>query len=517
MDFSGVWGSTVLNLIGGLANAGLTFGFTLLVSRSLGAGESGVLFEAIAVFSILIVVGQFGAGAVIVKAISSVIAVGRSVDIPRVVGVTAVPVLVFSTAIGLALTLSAPELAPLIVKTGDRARAVVDLRWFGIFVPIASVSAVALAATRAFGTMVPTFVIENVGKPLFRFLAACVLVATGLGAGMVGQLWVAAVGVAAVPVVVCLWRLTRCRMQAESSCESPAPLGPTARAFWKLTLPQWSAEVFQLGVLWVDVLMVGALSSARDAGVYAAVSRLILVGSLGLAAVVLAVGPTFGRLIARGELERAGSLYRDATALLIAAAFPVYFTGAVFAPLLVQIFGSEFRSGHVAFSILAGAMFLNVAAGPGAVALLMAGRTNLIMLDSGVGLILNMSLNAVLIPTVGIDGAAMAWASSILATNALLLIQLRGTLHTWPVRRGVFVACGIPCVPLVASCAIALSLFGETLLAFIAGAGVGLGAYTVMMWRTRAQLGLHRDVFASADAAHGSFSPDRALELARSG
>ncbi len=66
----------------------------------------------------------------------------------------------------------------------------------------------------------------------------------------------------------------------------PRPFTILVREFYGLTAPQWLADAFQLAILWIDVLLVGALVSSRQAGVYGAVSRLVMIGTLGLAALV---------------------------------------------------------------------------------------------------------------------------------------------------------------------------------------------------------------------------------------
>src|SRR3954447_14379474 len=70
-----------LNLIGGLSNAALTFGFTLLITHQLGAAGAGIFFQAVGIFTILTIVSQLGASSTIVKTISAYRAGGRHRDI----------------------------------------------------------------------------------------------------------------------------------------------------------------------------------------------------------------------------------------------------------------------------------------------------------------------------------------------------------------------------------------------------------------------------------------------------
>jgi O-antigen/teichoic acid export membrane protein len=75
--------------------------------------------------------------------------------------------------------------------------------------------------------------------------------------------------------------------------------------------------------------------------------------------------------------------------------------------------------------ILSAAMLVNLATGNVTVVLLMSGRSALNLANAFVSLVLNATLNLLLIPAYGMTGAAIAWAVSIVFINLAPLIQVR--------------------------------------------------------------------------------------------
>lgn len=201
---------------------------------------------------------------------------------------------------------------------------------------------------------------------------------------------------------------------------------------------QWltSALLFAfLGGLWAlnsqtDILMLGALAGERSVGIYrVAVSGAALV-SLILGAVNTAILPTISRLHATGDRARLVRLATMATRASILGAVPIaavlVFWGS---DILGLVFGLAYISAAQPMAVLCLGQMINVAAGPVAVVLNMAGheKDSVIMLViSGA---LNVALNAVFIPRWGVSGAALATAVSTSAWNIGLTSRVWKRLH----------------------------------------------------------------------------------------
>ena len=69
--------------------------------------------------------------------------------------------------------------------------------------------------------------------------------------------------------------------------------------FWRFTTPRAFQGIFQVTIIWLNILLVGALISQHAAGIFAAVSKLALVGAFALEGTRLAISPQVSGYLAR--------------------------------------------------------------------------------------------------------------------------------------------------------------------------------------------------------------------------
>ncbi len=140
--------------------------------------------------------------------------------------------------------------------------------------------------------------------------------------------------------------------------------------------------------------------------------------------------------------------------------------------------------------VLAIAALLAAAGGPVDLILLMAGRSGLSLVNSLVALGVNLGLNLLLIPHLGIIGAAIAWAAAIVVRNVLGMAQVINNLHWLPFSKlSVYVgALALACFAVPAQL---LQLAGDPsdgLLVVVLA--VGAVAYLGALYKLRDQLAL---------------------------
>jgi O-antigen/teichoic acid export membrane protein len=238
-------------------------------------------------------------------------------------------------------------------------------------------------------------------------------------------------------------------------------------------------------ILWLDTLLIGALRSSGEAAVYTASSRYIVIGQAILQAMVQAIAPQISSLLAAREHDRAESVYQAGTTWLMVMSWPIYLTMAVFAPVLVLVFGASFTTGGPVLVILSLAMLVSMACGPVDVVLLMGGKSWWSAANTIIALILNVALNLLLIPKFGITGSAVAWFVSILVRNILPLIQVSRFLGLTPFGPGSRAA-ALASVPIFGVFGVLCRLvLGPTVLSMFVFAIVSCSMYAVVLWRLR--------------------------------
>jgi O-antigen/teichoic acid export membrane protein len=284
-----------------------------------------------------------------------------------------------------------------------------------------------------------------------------------------------------------------------------------AAEFWGFTGPRAFQAVFQVTVLYLDVLIVGALASTYQAGIYSAVSKLAIVGTFALEGNRLAIGPQLSAMLGRREHGRAAELYQTATRSLVLVTFPLYLVLAIFPAVILGIFGSRYTTGAAALSVLSAAMLVNLGTGNVTVVLLMGGKSSWSAINAAAALIANVGLNLLLVPHIGILGAAIAWSASIAIDNITAMIEVRWVMGMAPFGPGYWLATGTTLICFGTTGVAARLILGQTLPALVVALVAGMVSYALMLYAGRARMQLSELVAAlrpgSARPPTGSSQP----------
>jgi O-antigen/teichoic acid export membrane protein len=267
-----------------------------------------------------------------------------------------------------------------------------------------------------------------------------------------------------------------------------SPIRTIAGEFWRFSLPRALAGFFQIIVYGLDVLLVGAILNTRDAAVYKGASAYAALGTFALGIIGLALGPQLAHLMARNEKRRTENLFQVGTWWLMVLSWPFGITTAIFAPLLMSVYGKEFVAGSTALVILSIAFLVQTGTGNNKVVLLMGGKSSLNLIFSAVALAMNVGLNLLLIPKYGINGAAIAWAATILFDNGSTTLAVRYLLGLKPFGSGWLL---VALASLLCYGAVELAFrvaLGPTVTAFVAAGLVGSILYLGALWLLRGKL-----------------------------
>jgi O-antigen/teichoic acid export membrane protein len=175
-----------------------------------------------------------------------------------------------------------------------------------------------------------------------------------------------------------------------------------------------------------DTLMVGYFKGTTEAGVYAVASRAALLVPFMLTAVNTMAGPMISEYHAAGERRRLQrTLKVGAWAAFVFAIFVSAVLIGAGQPVL-SVFGEEFMAGYAPMLILVGGQIFNCSTGSVGHLLTMTGYQNQAAAILGVAAAANIALNALLVPSFGALGAALATSASLVLWNAgMLAVVLR--------------------------------------------------------------------------------------------
>jgi O-antigen/teichoic acid export membrane protein len=213
-----------------------------------------------------------------------------------------------------------------------------------------------------------------------------------------------------------------------------------AAEFWRFSLARSVAAMLEITIVWLDVILVAALATPRDAGIYAAASRFITTGTLAEAAMRIALGPRISGLLALGDVAAAARLVAAGTQWIVLLSWPLYLSLALYSPVVLSVFGPGFTDGATALSMLSVAMLFVMATGNNQTVLLMSGRSLWQMANKLLALIVNIALNLALVPRWGMEGAALAWSATVTVDAAAVLLQVRFAVGVRASMAGVWPA-----------------------------------------------------------------------------
>jgi O-antigen/teichoic acid export membrane protein len=476
----GLGRKSALGFAGALVNGIATIASILIASKALSNTEVGQFFVAISVFALAQGICSLG------------IETGLQYWIPAITPESIQRIL--RMALGGAAALGLVAMVVVGVGAGPIGRMLGDskdqqlpglLRAVALLLPCAGVYEVAYGALRSSGRMFASVLVDRIIRPVIQIIGLAVCAIGGGGSLAMTMAWT---GPFVLATVAALYLLMRTELADFTDAERRSI---DSAEFWVYTKPRAVARIAQVVTQRVDVLLIAGLASVEDAGVYGTVSRCMIAGVFVATAVQQVVQPRLRKLVVKGELRAVKTMYEASTTWLVLATWPAYLAMGILSPFVLRMFGPEYVRGATALTILSLTMLVASGCGLVDVVLLMVGKS---WLSTGIvcaALGLNAALNVLLIPRLGMNGAAIAWSVAILTTNLVpLFVVSRLGLHPAGRALSTAIAVALLCfaVPLAAGrLASSMSSFDALLTLAIAG-----GAYVAALAVTRRAVLLDR-------------------------
>jgi len=188
----------------------------------------------------------------------------------------------------------------------------------------------------------------------------------------------------------------------------------------RFSMPLLITSISSLIMLRMDTLMLGYFKTSDIVGLYNAAYPIAQIIPIFLFSMIMIYIPISSQLYSKNRTQEMKRNYAVLTKWNFAATLPIFLVIFLFPEAVLNaIFGSSYEQAGDALRILAIGAFIPVFLGPNAATLVVIGRTKLNMIDDIIGAVINISLNLLLIPTMGIMGAAIASAVSF-STVALV-------------------------------------------------------------------------------------------------
>jgi O-antigen/teichoic acid export membrane protein len=201
-----------------------------------------------------------------------------------------------------------------------------------------------------------------------------------------------------------------------------------SRYWMRASLPFMLFELSHIVLTNTDMIMLGAYAEPDEIAIYfASIRTAILIGFIEFAVSAMAV-PKFAALHANGAREDLQDLLSSVVRWIFWPSFTLAILFLVFGKPILSLFGSAFITGYPVLALLILAYVVRAATGPIDQLLNMTGNQKTTAWVVACTAVLNIVLNAVMIPMFGLIGAATATVMSILISRIWLLIIVRHRL-----------------------------------------------------------------------------------------
>ncbi len=289
--------------------------------------------------------------------------------------------------------------------------------------PIFPVGGVQDSTSRAFNWIDLALVPGFISHPLIILAVASAIYFAG---GMLtADVTLATACVALWVVILVQFVLLNRRLKANVA---PGPRRYDVAHWLKTALPTFLVESFFLLLTYVDVLILQLYVGPEDIAVYYAATKTLALINFIYFAVSAAVGHRFSEYHFAGEQDRLNGFIADAirwtfwpslalTCILLALGKPI-----------LSLFGPGFASGYPLIFIMAIGLLARAAVGPAERLLNMIGQQKMCAAIYGTAFLVNLTLCVLLIPHLGLTGAAIATASAVLTESTLLFVVTKRRL-----------------------------------------------------------------------------------------
>jgi O-antigen/teichoic acid export membrane protein len=294
------------------------------------------------------------------------------------------------------------------------------MRAAAVLLPLLALINLRSRVFRGFESVRGSIVADKILAPLLVILAALILDLTTV----VDLYWIYCAALAATFLIasVWLWRLT-----------APVLAGAVVRfdtRHWvSVALPMIAVNLSYFVFHHVSILMLGAMTTPEEVGLYSAAMRFATANQFTLVAINVVLPPMIAVAFHSDRIKEAWHLFCTATLWSALAALPVFLILALFPEFVLGLYGDEFRAASPVLRVLNVGQLLHAATGPAGLALLMIGKERFVAKVLIAAAIANATANAVAIPLGGAMAVAIVTSVTMVGLKLVLIYAVTRRLR----------------------------------------------------------------------------------------
>ncbi len=229
---------------------------------------------------------------------------------------------------------------------------------------------------------------------------------------------------AMVVAVVTTWAVTIGQLAVlNRRLREKVPNGPKTyetKTWFATSLPIFVVEGFYLLLTYVDIITLEHFRSPHDVAIYYAGARLLAIVAFVYFAIAGATTHKFTEYHVTGDRQRLAAFFGETIRWTFWPSLIACAAILAFGRPLLSLFGAGFEAGYGVMFILAIGMLARAAVGPAERLLNMLGERRQCAIVYAIAFAINLTLCVILIPHIGIEGAAVATSTALVAESMML-------------------------------------------------------------------------------------------------
>ena len=198
----------------------------------------------------------------------------------------------------------------------------------------------------------------------------------------------------------------------------------STREVFKTSFPMALSAIAYFIMQSIDIIILSIYEGFDQIAYYSVSVKLAMVTTLALMSVNIVIAPRIAEIFEKKELQSLQQLIKHSTRIIFLISICILTILFFFSEEILKIFGEGYLVAKNSLIFLLAAQFFNALSGPGAIYLNMTGRQKTLNKILIAGLFINITLNFYLIPTHGINGAAIATLVSLIIWNSITTLLI---------------------------------------------------------------------------------------------
>lgn len=391
---------------------GLGLSLNALLARLLTLEEMGAYFLAISIITLSVSLGQLGLPQVVVRFVAESMSIGMSGRAKQTVQKAIFLSLLGGAVVALMLYCWIGDLFAISLFHSEGIRSIIAL--ISLSILIISVQGVVTETYRGFHDIRSASLVGSVLTPIISVLILSLLWIS-LEHSNLKQIFVITVVSSAVALVISGVVLIR-RISREQGCGSVI-YRELLSAGWPLCLVQIMIFIATQADLWI----VGTFLVHRDAAIYGAVQKLLLLMTMTHSLIVAVAQSSVAELYVKGEKQKLQCMLQGmAFAACVPSGMLLLFFAFFGGETLRLVFGEFYYAGGSLLLVLSIGQYISMLLGPADMLLAMTGFQKQLMLVFVLMSMVRILLAIFLIRQYGLMGVALGWSIGAVIQSYLI-------------------------------------------------------------------------------------------------